>query len=1081
MDRLDIPEHSTTPIVWSAKLVDWFFKNTQVVILLFLAVLIGGGFSLATLRSEGFPAPQLNIAVVTDLYRGASPTEVEDKIVKPIEVAVQGIKGVTNVQSTASNSFGSIQVSFDATSDFNTSLSEVRNKVQSVILPSDADRPDVIVPSFGGSISYYALTGATGSTPADLRAQGDYVKERLNTVVGVKQIELIQPVKDRVNINWNPAKLAQYKLTPLQLQQALQASNVTIPAGTITLDGRQTSVVTAAPFTSIDEINNLAIGADSSVTPPRAVTLGQVATATLVSDNQYALDTYSERTSKDSSIETAPALFYQLTYNDTADVVKSNKDVTSRIAEIQSAPEMKGATLKTVYNVADSISQQVSEIEKGAIGSPIGTSPFGKLGWALGAIWLIMLSMLLFVSWRAAIISVLAIPLSLLITFFALKVQGVTLNTLTLFSMVLVLALIVDPAIVLLEAVQHELDMGKRGRNAVIAAMNTIGIGAFIAVICNTLVFVPFGVVDGIFGQIIKFIPITVIPALIASYFVPLVFLTYLARIMLKPSRKHTNQEEIANLWKVSQWFVRTNTKILDRTWAQIVIIILAIIIPLGVSGALFASGKIVPVQFSSTDDNTIYGVNVEYPANLAKTQKQDIINQTEAILTARKDTKNFFVSLQSDNEVSFTVQLFDRADRDENSTQLVKDLNSGSLNALTKPSQRIFVTAIDQNITGPQSAPIAVNIYGDDLDALRKAAIATGDILRDSNKFPNITRVNDGFTNENNPQIAVSINRDKLASTGLPAIAVAQTLNAIVGENLTTKYEQTVAGSSRPVEIYMINAAQPTDVASINSTIVGATAQGQLIRVQDIATVSLTQGFTGINRLNGQRFVTITAEVKDALKDATAPQQAVKDFWTADKLKEYGLRSDALDDRGSGNEFLKSFQKLFIALGIACVMLYVVLALFFRSFAYPFIILFAIPLSFIGVFPALSLVGGQFGFLEILGIITLSGIAVNVGIFLIDLANQKRAHGMPFKQAIAEASGIRFRPIFLTKVTALGGLMPLIILSPFWRSLATVVLAGVLVSGILSLFTTPILYSWFTIASARIQRGYERRVHHKK
>lgn len=1067
------PKPPVEPQVWSARLVDWFFKNPQVILLLFLAILIGGVAALKTLRSQGFPSPQINVAVITDLYRGASPEEVESQIVKPIEGAVQGIKGVTDVNASAASSFGNVIVNVDASADFTSALAEIRNKVQGIVLPQGADKPDISVPSFGGSVSFYAITGKGDAV--SLRAQGDYAKQQLESVDGVKEFKLLQPINDKVNVVWRPADLSRYGLTPATLSQALQANNLSMPAGTANINDRKASVVTVTPFTTIDDIKNLAVGLDKTSAIPKAVTLSQVADISLVSENASLLDTYSSRTSKDAQATSAPALYYQLVYKDDADVVASDKNVQTRLEEIKVASEFKDSSISTVFNVADSITDQVKEIEHAAFGGPIGQSGFGKLGYILGAIWLIILSMFLFVSWRAALISVLAIPLSLLFTFMALKLQGVSLNTLTLFSMVLVLALIVDPAIVLLESIQHQIDRGLRGRNAVMAAMNTVGIGAFIAVICNILVFIPFGVVSGVFGEIIRYIPITVIPALVASYFVPLIFLNYLARTMLKPARKKVHDEEIGSLWKSSQWFVRTNTKILSKTWMQVVIIVLAVIVPLGITGALFATGKVTPVQFSSTSDNPSYQVNIEYPGNLVTASKTALVQKVSDVLKQEQTTKNFFTFTQGDNQIQLQIELFPRADRTEDSTAIVKRMNT-SLASLGKPSERIFVTAIDQGIGGPTTDPVAVNIYGDDLASLKKAAIATGDVLR---KQAHVTRVSDGFTGEDNPQIAVSIDRTKLAATGLPAFVVAQTLGGYLGESSVTKYEETIAGASRPVDVYLVDAQKPTSTSELEDTVLGATATGLPIRVRDVATVSETQGFTGIQRLNGQRYVTVTAKVEDALKDAAAPQQAVKDFWTPDKLKEFDLRPDALDSRGSGDQFLKSFSDLFLALGAACFLLYVVLVLFFKSFAQPFIILFAIPLSFVGVFPGLALAGGQFGFLEILGVITLTGIAVNVGIFLIDLANQRRKQGMDYKQAIAEASGIRFRPIFLTKVTALGGLLPLIVLSPFWRSLATVVLAGVLVSGVLSLFTTPILYSWFIGLGNRVSKGWARRFPH--
>jgi HAE1 family hydrophobic/amphiphilic exporter-1 len=342
------------------------------------------------------------------------------------------------------------------------------------------------------------------------------------------------------------------------------------------------------------------------------------------------------------------------------------------------------------------------------------------------------------------------------------------------------------------------------------------------------------------------------------------------------------------------------------------------------------------------------------------------------------------------------------------------------------------------------------------------------------------VTRVEDGFTGRNNAQVEVILNREKLNSLGLPAVVVAQTLAGVIGETEVTKFEREIDGSVRTVEVLLTNGSKPADRAAVADTVLLTTPQG-VVKVSDVATVQEVNGFSGIDRLNGSRFVTVKAKVVDELKDAAAPQKAVKDFWTKDKLAEFNLREDALESRGSGDEFIKSFQDLFIALGIALLLLYVSLVIFLKSFSQPFIILFAVPLTFLGVFPALTLVGGQFGFLEILGIITLSGIVVNVGIFLLDLANQKRAEGMDYKQAIAEASGIRFRPIVLTKLTTLGGLLPLILFAPFWQSLATVVTAGVLVSGFLSLFTTPILYSWIVGGKQRITRGVEARRNMKK
>lgn len=1043
-----MPEKATQD--FNVRLVEWFTRNTQLVVLVFLCVVIGGVFSFLNLRSEGFPGADINLAIVTDAYRGASATEVEQQLIKPLEASIQNIKGVKDVTSSASSNFASVAVSFDAGIDFKAALSELRSKVQSAILPQDADKPEVVVPDFGGSHSFYAVTSPEGRSAA--RAAGEKVRTELEALSEVKQFKLVSDLRDQVEIHWRPAALLSNALTLGQIQQALVANNVTLPAGIVEVDGRSTSVVTTAPFKTIDDISTIVI---SSPRTGKVVRLRDVATILPVVSTKDVLQKVGFR--KDSTLITQPALVYDLSLKTSADVLKTESKIQAALDTVQANGNLGTASVITVFNSAEQVRSQVKEIVDGAVGGKIGNGPLANLGYILGGIWLVILVMLLFLNWRAALISALVIPLSLLFTMLSLKLFGITLNTLTLFSMILVLGLVVDPAIVVLEAIQREMDLGHRGRDAVLTAAASIGSGVFMSVLTSIIVFVPFAVVSGTFGQIIRYIPYTVIPALIASYFVPLLFLTYLAQRFLKPSHKPV-KDEIVNLWKSSQWFIRTNRIILQKKWLQVLVLLVAFSATAGITGGLFAAKKISFVQFSSTSDVLRMDVSVTYPRNFTKERKSAIVGQLDPILQSEPYIESYFASAQSDTGLTLTLNLFPRSQRTDDSSVLSTKLKQ-QLDPLSNATDKIHFDVVSQQ-TGPptQDFPVAVNIYGDKLDNLKAAAIKTGDVLRAQT---NVTQVEDGFTNVVNPEIQIQLDRTKVQTLGLSSIQIGQTLGSILGSNPVTKFDQFVDGVDRSTEIVLVNSDHLGSVEAINNTVLVTTLSGPVL-VKDVSTVSLSQGFSGINRLNGSRYVTVQAKVVDAIKDAAAAQKAVNDFWTKDMLTQYHLRPDALQDKGSGNEFKKSFTDLFLALGVAILLTYIVLVLFFGSFAQPFIIILAVPLSFIGVFPALAAVGGQFGFLEILGIITLVGIVENVGIFVIDLANRKQAEGVEYREAIAEATGIRFRPIFLTKVTALGGLLPLMILSPFWRSLAVVVVSGILTSGILSLFTTPILYSWF-------------------
>ena len=536
MNIIETPQVKTEiqPTNPHSRLVAFFISNSYLAILAILTLVIGGVLTAGQLKTQGFPSPTINVAIITDVYRGASAAQMESLVIKPLEASIGGVKGLGDVQSSARDGFASVQANFDAGSDVNAGLSELRSRVASAEIAKDAERAQVTSPDFGGSTSYYAVTGQ--DTPAHLRDAGEAVRVKLESVPGIKSFKLNSNLKDQVEVRWNSEALQQHGLTPASLVQAIGAGNVALPAGSVTSDGVEKTVVTLDQLTSADSIRMLVIGQDTRTKTP--VTVGDVATVvqTVATSDLYQRIGYRNGIAEPLNVQ--PSIVYQLNFKEDTDILKADKAVKSALSDLQDGWSHGNVQIVPVLDSAKSTQSQVNEIVSGAIGGKIGTSQYASFGYMLGGIWLVLLAMLVFVSWRAGLIAASAIPLSLLFTFIALKVQHTDLNTLTLFSMVLVLGLIVDPAIVVLESIQRELDLGLRGTRAIIAAMNEVGSGVFMAALTSIIVFVPFGVVSGIFGQIIKYIPITVIPALIASYLIPLLFLTYLARQFLRPSKR---------------------------------------------------------------------------------------------------------------------------------------------------------------------------------------------------------------------------------------------------------------------------------------------------------------------------------------------------------------------------------------------------------------------------------------------------------------------------------------------------------------------------------------------------------------
>ncbi|MDQ3018608.1 MAG: efflux RND transporter permease subunit, partial [bacterium] len=868
--------------------------------------------------------------------------------------------------------------------------------------------------------------------------------QKLLAIDGVKSFTDISGVKEKIYIDLAP----QY-LNPAIIEQ-ITTANIGFPLGQSVINGKVTPISGASTIKSLDDVRNISISIPGNPTPMK---LGDVASVYLGTDTGNKVHRVGYLDEADNKFKIQPALLYEIRLTKDADLLQVGEEVQKAVDETKS-PNNK-TDYAIVFNQSEEARAQVDEIVEAAIGGKWDIDgPLAYLGFLFGGVWLLILAMLLFLDWRSALISALAIPLSFLFTFIILSVAGIQLNTLVLFSFVLVLGLIVDPAIVVLESIKRYMELGLRGNRAVLRAVDVIGFGLFIAVLTSMIVFIPFSVVSGTFGQIIKYIPWTVFPALIASYFIPLVFLTWLAGKYLKgnPDEQLRDEDDPHTLWPIARWFIRANRYILQHLWLQVAIVILGLAVPIGVSAFLFSSGQVRQVQFSQPDDVEYLQLSIPRAANQTPSELQAQVGEVEGILKNHiSEIKTFFYQDisgggGSSQNLSVFIELMPPADRDRKSPVIAEDIQD-------EVQQKFGDLASASELgAGPptESYPVTVKIFENDANKLRDASQKIANELRTYSEVDGVITDNDRSSKE----LVVTVDPVKASSLGTNSAAVYGQIAGFLGEKKVYRVGE------YDVVVRVAADSKPNTLEALQS--LALFGQNGPVTVGQVATISEETVPGSIRRLEGERYTQVSARLKDA-RDAINVQRKITD-WSKSNSVELGLSDRAFEDRAGVNEFEKSFQELFLAIGLSILATYIVFVLFFRSFVQPLIILFAIPLILIGVFPALAIfAGGQFGFLETIGILMVIGIAENVGIFLIDYANRKVAEGMDKKEAIALASGIRFRPVILTKVTALAGLLPLAVFSPFWRGLSLVVIFGILSSGVLSLFTTPVLYSWFT------------------
>lgn len=1029
----------------NGRIVKFFLEQKQLTAMLLAIIVIVGGGSYMQLRVEGFPEIQVPIAIVSTIVPGAGPETINNTVTVPIENALRDLKGVKEITSTSQSNVSSVVLFFSDGVDVNLAIQDARTKLSAVKLPEGINDPNIFVPETGSAPFIVAVSGP--KSLLDLKDQAEKIETELLAIDGVKSFTDISGVDQKIFIDLPP----QYLLPDITAQ--INAANIGFPLGQSIIDGKNIPVSGEASLKGLEDVRNIPIVLPAvGEQPARTVKLADIASVYVSLDVGEDVHRVGYLDSAENKFKIQPSLLYEVRLEADADLLSVGKEV-KRVVEETKAPDGK-SDYALVFDQADDAQHQVDEIVEAAVGSKWDTGgPIGYLGFIFGGIWLLIIGMLLFLDWRSALISALAIPLSFLFTFIFLALFGIQMNTLVLFSFILVLGLIVDPAIVVLESIKRYMEIGYKGENAVLRSIDVIGLGLFMAVLTSLIVFIPFSIVSGTFGQIIKYIPLTVFPALIASYFVPLVFLTWLAAKFLKADTKGAlhDEDDVHTLWPIAQWLINANRYVLKHVWLQILVIVLGLAVPIGISAALFATNQVRQVQFASPDDVEFIQLSIPRPANQTADQLQVQTSTIENILKNHlKEVEIFFyrdfTGSGSSQNISVLVSLKPLADRNVKSPEIAE--------AIQFELQAKFgeLALASESGAGPpeEAYPITVKIFENDPAKLAVATQKIKDELKTYSEVANVRTDNDITSTE----LVVAVNPEKAAATGVSAAQVYGQISGFLGEKTIYRVGE------EDVVLRVSADAKPNTIAALGALQVFG--KNGPVRVTDVATIQESAVPGSIRRAQGDRYAQVSARLNDS-RDAINIQRKITD-WTKANTETLGVSERAFEDRVGVNEFEKSFQELFLAIALAILVTYVVFVVFFKSFLQPLIVLFAIPLIFIGVFPALAfLAGGQFGFLEVIGILMVIGIAENVGIFLIDYANRKVKDGMDKKEAIALASGIRFRPVMLTKITALAGLMPLAVFSPFWRGLSMVVIFGILSSGILSLFTTPVLYSWLT------------------
>lgn len=995
-------------------------------IVMSIVIVLFGGIGYMFLGVREYPSVDPPVVTVTTNYVGANAEVIESQITEPLEESINGIAGIRSMTSTSSDGRSNITVEFELGVDMEAAANDVRDRVSRAQrnLPPDINAP-VISKSDANSDAIVSMTiQSDRRSLLELSAfANDIFKERLQTIPGVSEIRIWGEKKYSMKLLIDPARLAAHDLTPLDVRNALDRENVELPSGRIEGYGTELSIRTFGRLTTPEEFSNLIIKeSEGSV-----VRLRDIGEAILAPENERTL------LRGNGGI---PMVAVAITPQPGSNHVAIADEFYKRVAQIQrDLPE----DLK--YEIAQDTTINIRR----AIVEVLET--------ILLAFILVVLVIFAFLRhWRTTVIPMLAIPISLIGTFFVMYVAGFSLNILTLLGIVLSTGIVVDDAIVVLENIYSKIERGVPPMQAGHEGASEIYFAIISTTVTLAAVFLPIIFLQGLTGRLFREFGIVVASAVLISAFASLTLTAMMSARMLKKSTHENRFFEASEKFfiRLTGAYHRSLRVFIQRRWLAPAIMVASTAIIIGI-GALIPS-ELAPLEDKSrlvinatAPEGTAYEAMAEYMGeliNLVDTlPERDVIVSVTAPGFGGTAAVNFgFVRLN-------LVQ----PDERERSQQEIAQAITAELRQYT--FARTFVTQ-EQTIGGGgrgRSLPVQFAIQAPNFDRLKEVLPAFMEKAEASAAFSTV----DLDLKFNKPELTIEIDRDRARAMGITVRDIAETLQLFFSGQrygyfiLNGKQYQVIAQANR------INRDEPLDLSSIYVR----NDRNDLIQLDNVVTMSYRSTPPQLYRYN--RYVAATV--------SAAPAPGFTLGQSINAMEE--IANQVLDESfttslaGTSKEFAESSNTLLFAFALALILVYLILAAQFESFRDPLTIMFTVPLALAGAILSLWMFGQTMNILSQIGIIALVGIVTKNGILIVEFANQRREQGLSIAEAVIDASTQRFRPILMTSLATVFGAVPIALAigaaSKSRAPMGIVIIGGLVFSLGLTLYVIPALYTY--------------------
>lgn len=1020
-------------------------KNRALIALITVVVAVFGGVALTGLKQELAPSINFPQLAVLTTYPGASPDVVNQDVSTPIETAIQGVPNIENTSATSTTGTSLISVSFTYGTDLVLSeqkINQAINRIKST-LPEGIE-PQVITGSLSDFPILQIAVASNTLTPEQLAD-----KLRASTIPDIKDVEgvrdaaLLGAPKQRVIITPNNDEMAKNGLTVQNIKSTLQANGLLIPAGTITENDQTLAIQVGEKLSTTEQIAALPI---VQRTAAGILTIGDIASVVVGNDPVTTL----------SRVNGEPALTIAVTKLPAANTV----EVSQAVHDIQ--PELEKAlgsdvTLTVVFDQAPYIEKSIESLTTEGL---------------LGLLFAVIIILIFLLSIRSTLVTAISIPTSVLITFIGLQAADYTLNILTLGALTIAIGRVVDDSIVVIENIKRHLVTNENREKTIVRAVGEVAGAVTASTITTVAVFLPLAFVSGLTGELFRPFALTVTIALVSSLLVSLTIVPVLAYWFLRAPRAKKGkpapvirydaeglpEEKENRLQKVYRPVINWTLK------HSVVTLILALLVLVGT----VAAAPFMKTNFLGSSGQNTFTVTESVPAGASLDSQDLMAADVEAALIKTPGVSVVQVSIGTsgnavrdaffgggDQAITFSVTTDESYDQQQVQDAARKNIGKvTSLDNITITSSSGFGASTD----------VKIDITAPDAKTLTEASDAVVASMRDLSSVKQVS----SDLSATRPYIAVTIDRDKAAKAGYTEVA----LGTIVSQATRPNAVGSVVIDSTTMNMYITTDNPPATLDELKALEI-PTATGQ-VALDTLATVEQSDGPASITTVKGNRSATVTvtpegsdlttttAEVTRALDKTTLPASAT--------AKIGGVSADQAS----------SFGQLGIALLIAILIVYIVMVATFRSLLQPLLLLVSVPFAATGAILLQIVSGVPLGVASLIGVLMLVGIVVTNAIVLVDLINQYRRRGLSVKEAVAEGSVRRLRPILMTALATIFALLPMatgltgtgggFISQP----LAIVVIGGLLSSTLLTLVVLPTLYS--VVEGARDRRKEKRR-----